>query len=94
MRPPVRRRACAALARRECRRHDGPRGKAGDRRGELRRRLAGATVNPSFLAIHPGRRFLYAVGEIGNFEGQKTGAVNAFAIDPQQKDHVYGRQFR
>jgi 6-phosphogluconolactonase len=44
--------------------------------------LVGETVNPSFLAIHPGRRFLYAVGEIGDFEGQKTGAVNAFAIDP------------
>jgi 6-phosphogluconolactonase len=43
--------------------------------------LAGEAVNPSFLAVHPNRKFLYAVGEIGNFEGQKTGGVSAFAID-------------
>lgn len=39
-------------------------------------------VNPSFLAIAPNRRFLYAVNEVGNFGGKKTGAVTAFAIDP------------
>jgi 6-phosphogluconolactonase len=39
--------------------------------------------NPSFLAIHPNHRFLYAVNEIGNFGGQKSGAVSAFAIDAQ-----------
>lgn len=44
--------------------------------------LAGETTNPSFLATHPNQKFLYAVGEVGNFEGQKTGAVTAFAIDP------------
>jgi 6-phosphogluconolactonase len=43
--------------------------------------LAGEAVNPSFLAVHPGRRFLYAVGEIAEFNGQKTGAVSAFTID-------------
>ena len=45
--------------------------------------LAGETTNPTFLAIHPNQRFLYAVGEIGNFKGQKSGAINAFAIDPK-----------
>jgi 6-phosphogluconolactonase len=44
--------------------------------------LAGEATNPSFLAIHPSKKFLYAVGEIANFEGQKTGGVSAFAIDP------------
>jgi 6-phosphogluconolactonase len=47
-------------------------------------KLAGKTVNPSFLAIHPTGKFLYAVGEINDFakEGKKSGgAVNAFAID-------------
>src|SRR5690348_16095984 len=29
--------------------------------------LAGETVNPSFLAVHPNRRFLYAVNEVGNY---------------------------
>ncbi len=45
--------------------------------------LAAETTNPSFLAIHPGRRFLYAVNEIENFDGKKSGAVSAFAIDPE-----------
>lgn len=44
--------------------------------------VAGETPNPSFLAIHPTQKFLYAANEIGNFEGKKTGAVSAFAIDP------------
>lgn len=44
-------------------------------------RVAVETVNPSFLAVHPGRRFLYAVGETGLFKGQKSGAVSAFAVD-------------
>jgi 6-phosphogluconolactonase len=40
----------------------------------------GATLdiyNPSFLAIHPNRRFLYAANELGE------GAVSAFAIQPE-----------
>ena len=44
--------------------------------------LAAETVNPSFLAIHPNRRFLYAVGETNEFAGQKSGVVGAYAIDP------------
>jgi 6-phosphogluconolactonase len=43
--------------------------------------LAAETVNPSFLAIHPSRRFVYAANEIGNYQGQKSGAVSAFARD-------------
>lgn len=43
--------------------------------------LAGQTTNPSFLAVHPNHRFLYAVNETGNYKGQKSGAVSAFAID-------------
>src|SRR5262245_61712178 len=43
--------------------------------------LAGESVNPSFLAIHPSHRYLYAVDEIDTFDGKKTGAVSAFAID-------------
>jgi 6-phosphogluconolactonase len=45
------------------------------------RGVAGESVNPSFLAVHPSRRFLYAVGEINEFNGEKTGAVSAFAVD-------------
>lgn len=44
--------------------------------------LAAEVTNPSFLAIHPSRPLLYAVGEMGNFEGKNTGAVSAFSMDP------------
>jgi 6-phosphogluconolactonase len=43
--------------------------------------LAAETKNPSFLALHPTRPLLYAVGEISDHAGQKSGAVNAFAIE-------------
>jgi 6-phosphogluconolactonase len=46
-------------------------------------KLAAETKNPSFLAIHPNRQYLYAVGELGSFAGKRGGAVSAFRIDPQ-----------
>ena len=42
--------------------------------------FAGESAEPSFLAVDSGGRFLYAVNETGNFNGQPTGAVSAFAI--------------
>ncbi|MBE0539927.1 MAG: lactonase family protein [Verrucomicrobia bacterium] len=45
--------------------------------------LAAETRNPSFLAVHPNRRQLYAVGEISDFAGKRTGAVSAFVIEPR-----------
>jgi 6-phosphogluconolactonase len=49
--------------------------------------LAAEAVNPSFVAIHPSRKYLYAVGEVGNFEGQQNaGGVTAFKIDPETGD--------
>lgn len=51
------------------------------RSGKLTKQAAYAGVaNPSFLAIHPNGRNLYAVGEIGDFEGVPSGAVSAFEI--------------
>jgi 6-phosphogluconolactonase len=44
--------------------------------------LAGELASPSFVALHPQGRFLYSVSEVGNFNGAKSGAVAAFAIDP------------
>jgi 6-phosphogluconolactonase len=38
-------------------------------------------VNPSFLALSPSRRYLYAVNEVEEFAGKKSGAVSAFAVD-------------
>lgn len=43
--------------------------------------LAVETTSPSFLAVHPDGRHLYAANEVSSFEGQQTGAVSAFAID-------------
>jgi 6-phosphogluconolactonase len=49
--------------------------------------LAGEATNPSFLAIAPDHRHLYAVGEVGDFGGQKkTGGVSAFALEPKTGD--------
>ena len=45
-------------------------------------KLAGQK-NPSFLAIHPNKKFLYAVNEIGNYNGEKAGGVSAYAIDSE-----------
>ena len=45
--------------------------------------LAAESANPSFLAIAPSGNFLYAVNEISKFNGQPTGAVSAFAIQPK-----------
>jgi 6-phosphogluconolactonase len=38
-------------------------------------------VNPSFLTLAPSRRYLYAVNEVQEFAGKKSGAISAFAID-------------
>lgn len=43
--------------------------------------LAAETAQPSFLALTPNRRFLYAANEMQNYNGQATGAVSAFATD-------------
>src|SRR5262245_44548875 len=35
--------------------------------------LAAEIPSPSFLAIHPSGRYLYAVNEVDSFDGTKTG---------------------
>lgn len=42
-------------------------------------RLVAETPNPSFIAIHPTVRFIYAVNELW---GGKEGTVSAFAVQP------------
>jgi 6-phosphogluconolactonase len=44
--------------------------------------LAAKSTNPSYLALHPSGRVLYAANEIAEFKGEPTGAVSAFAIAP------------
>ena len=43
--------------------------------------LVAETPNPSFLAIDPKERFLYAVNELEKYKGEPSGSVSAFAID-------------
>jgi 6-phosphogluconolactonase len=43
--------------------------------------LAGATINPSYLAKSADKKFLFAVNEVDDFKtGEKVGAVSSFAI--------------
>jgi 6-phosphogluconolactonase len=43
--------------------------------------LAAETPNPSYLAVHPTRNFLYAANEVRTFAGKESGSISAFAID-------------
>jgi 6-phosphogluconolactonase len=51
------------------------------RTGQLRRvGSMNAGVNPSFLAVHPNGRVLYAVNEVEKHDGKAGGAVRSFTI--------------
>jgi 6-phosphogluconolactonase len=43
--------------------------------------LVADTTDPSFVAVHPNGKYLYAVNEVGDFNGQKSGAISSFEID-------------
>ena len=43
--------------------------------------LAAESQNPSYLCVHPTRRYVYAVNELDT--GQETGSVSAFSVDPR-----------
>ncbi|HWR51325.1 MAG TPA: lactonase family protein [Bryobacteraceae bacterium] len=43
--------------------------------------LAGEVPSPSFIAFNPNGKYLYAASEVNSFDGKRTGAVAAFAID-------------
>ena len=43
--------------------------------------VAAETADPSFLAVHPNGKYLYAVNEISTFNGGAGGAVSAFSIN-------------
>ena len=45
--------------------------------------LTTGVPNPSFLALDPSHRFLYAVNELKSFAGAPSGAVSAFSIDTE-----------
>ena len=43
--------------------------------------LAAETKDPTFLAVHPKQRVLYAAGEVNDFGGHETGSVSAYRFD-------------
>ena len=51
--------------------------------------VATGAGNPSFLALHPGKRFLYAASEVMEFDGKEQGAVYAYAIDAESGELTY-----
>lgn len=50
------------------------------------------TVNPSFLAVHPNGKILYAVNETAEFKGVKAGGVSAFAVAAEGKLRLLNQQ--
>lgn len=48
-----------------------------------RQQLVAKTTNPSWIAIHPSKKFLYAVNEVMD---QPSGSVSAYALDPGNGD--------
>jgi 6-phosphogluconolactonase len=43
----------------------------------------GGVENPSFLALAPSHRYLYATDEVGTFAGSPGGGVSAFRVDQE-----------
>ncbi|MFL5339501.1 MAG: lactonase family protein [Gemmataceae bacterium] len=55
--------------------------------GELTKpELAAEVKSPSFLAIHPTNKFLYAVSEVDKFRDNSVGCVNSFSLDATSGD--------
>ena len=46
-------------------------------------RVAAESDNPSFVAIHPNGKWLYAACEVADFAGTKAGSVAGFSIDAE-----------
>ena len=53
--------------------------------------LAAETTNPSWLALAPSGRFLYAVNEVGNYKGPNSGGVSAFTVDRSSDGRPTGK---
>jgi 6-phosphogluconolactonase len=45
--------------------------------------VAATTQDPSFVTVAPNEKYLYAVNELGEFNGKKSGAVTSYSLDPK-----------
>jgi 6-phosphogluconolactonase len=52
-------------------------------------KVASTVPSPSWMAIHPQGRYLYAVNEISNFNGGTSGSVTAFSINRTTGDLTF-----
>ncbi len=43
--------------------------------------LAAKASNPSYLVIHPNRKWVFAVGEDAQYKGERAGSLTAFTLD-------------
>ncbi len=58
--------------------------------GELRFvNLIKGVRNPSYLAFHPSKKFMYCVNEFKEFEGMASGGVSAYAIDSSNTELTF-----
>jgi 6-phosphogluconolactonase len=60
--------------------------------GQLTKFSSIKSENPSFLTLDRSKRFLYAVNEVQQFDGKPSGAVSAYAIDPNGKLEFLNQQ--
>jgi 6-phosphogluconolactonase len=51
--------------------------------GALEQKSLIKSDNPSFVAIHPNEKFVYAVNELTTFKGEKAGGVSAYSFDAE-----------
>lgn len=52
--------------------------------GELtNKKLAVEAINPSFITFSSDKKLLYSVGETDNFEGTKSGFINAYSVSKE-----------
>jgi 6-phosphogluconolactonase len=53
-----------------------------DRNGKISAvSLVGESKDPSFLAVSTDGKFLYAVNEVGDFGGAKSGAISSYSVE-------------
>ncbi|MDA1190894.1 MAG: lactonase family protein [Candidatus Poribacteria bacterium] len=58
--------------------------------GSLTRvQAVGDVRNPSFVTIHPSGRYLYAVSEVADYNGNRSGAIAAYSIHQVSGELTY-----
>jgi len=49
----------------------------------------GNVVNPSYIAVHPNKKYLYTVNELGNATDNNLGTITSYTIDPATKQLTF-----